>query len=89
MYETDDPEQFMGYLEDLMALGGGDEPEMSLSAIQVSGKRAQHCRRTPSQTLVFGAGVYVCVCAHLRVCVYVFVHVPYVCVHMQKCLCRT
>lgn len=36
MYETDDPEQFMGFMEDLMALGGGDEPEMCLSAIQVS-----------------------------------------------------
>ncbi|XP_030237572.1 von Willebrand factor A domain-containing protein 7 isoform X2 [Gadus morhua] len=36
VYETDDPEQFMGYLEDLMALGGGDEPEMSLSAIQLA-----------------------------------------------------
>ena len=43
MYETDDPEQFMSYLEDLMALGGGDEPEMSLSAIQVSVRRTQHC----------------------------------------------
>ncbi len=36
MKETDDPCQFMQYMEDLMALGGGDEPEMCLSAIQVT-----------------------------------------------------
>lgn len=36
MRETDDPHQFMQYMEDLMALGGGDEPEMCLSALQVS-----------------------------------------------------
>lgn len=36
VYETDDPDQFMQYMEDLMALGGGDEPEMCLSAIQVN-----------------------------------------------------
>ncbi|CAL8360954.1 unnamed protein product [Merluccius merluccius] len=36
VYETDDPEQFMGYMEDLMALGGGDEPEMCLSGIQLA-----------------------------------------------------
>ncbi len=36
MKETDDPSQFMQYMEDLMALGGGDEPEMCLSAIQVT-----------------------------------------------------
>lgn len=35
MYETDDPNQFMQHMENLMALGGGDEPEMCLSAIQV------------------------------------------------------
>ena len=35
MHETNDPEQFMQYMENLMALGGGDEPEMCLSAIQV------------------------------------------------------
>ncbi|XP_076591759.1 von Willebrand factor A domain-containing protein 7 isoform X1 [Chaetodon auriga] len=34
--ETDDPNQFMQYMEDLMALGGGDEPEMCLSAIQLA-----------------------------------------------------
>ncbi|RXN15629.1 von Willebrand factor A domain-containing 7-like protein [Labeo rohita] len=32
--ETDDPHQFMQYMEDLTALGGGDEPEMCLSALQ-------------------------------------------------------
>lgn len=36
MYETDDPNQFMQHMEDLMALGGGDEPEMCLSAVQVN-----------------------------------------------------
>lgn len=36
VYEEDDPQQFMQHLEDLMALGGGDEPEMCFSAIQVS-----------------------------------------------------
>ncbi|XP_013875376.1 von Willebrand factor A domain-containing protein 7, partial [Austrofundulus limnaeus] len=33
VYEDDDPQQFMQHLEDLVALGGGDEPEMCLSAI--------------------------------------------------------
>ncbi|XP_019905261.2 von Willebrand factor A domain-containing protein 7 [Esox lucius] len=33
VYETDQPEEFMGYMENLMALGGGDEPEMCLTAI--------------------------------------------------------
>ena len=36
VYETDDPNQFMQHMENLMALGGGDEPEMCLSAIQVT-----------------------------------------------------
>ncbi|XP_054598867.1 von Willebrand factor A domain-containing protein 7 isoform X2 [Nothobranchius furzeri] len=36
VYEADDPNQFMEFLENLMALGGGDEPEMSLSAIQLA-----------------------------------------------------
>ncbi|XP_040901618.1 von Willebrand factor A domain-containing protein 7 [Toxotes jaculatrix] len=36
VYETDDPSQFMQYMENLMALGGGDEPEMCLSAIQLA-----------------------------------------------------
>lgn len=36
MYETDDPEQFLRYLDDLTALGGGDEPEMCFTAIQVT-----------------------------------------------------
>lgn len=36
MMETDDPHQFMQYMEDLTALGGGDEPEMCLSALQVT-----------------------------------------------------
>uniref|UniRef100_A0A3P8UVC1 von Willebrand factor A domain containing 7 n=1 Tax=Cynoglossus semilaevis TaxID=244447 RepID=A0A3P8UVC1_CYNSE len=34
VYETEDPNQFMMHLENLMALGGGDEPEMCLSAVQ-------------------------------------------------------
>ncbi|XP_061072170.1 von Willebrand factor A domain-containing protein 7 isoform X2 [Conger conger] len=33
VYETEDPEMFMQYLEGLTALGGGDEPEMCLSAV--------------------------------------------------------
>ncbi|XP_056297174.1 von Willebrand factor A domain-containing protein 7 [Pseudoliparis swirei] len=36
VYETDDPNQFMQHLENLMALGGGDEPEMCFSAIQLA-----------------------------------------------------
>ncbi|XP_033486681.1 von Willebrand factor A domain-containing protein 7 [Epinephelus lanceolatus] len=36
VYESDDPNQFMQYMENLMALGGGDEPEMCLSAIQLA-----------------------------------------------------
>ncbi|XP_054454261.1 von Willebrand factor A domain-containing protein 7 [Anoplopoma fimbria] len=36
VYETDDPNQFMQQMENLMALGGGDEPEMCLSAIQLA-----------------------------------------------------
>ncbi|KAJ8280738.1 hypothetical protein GJAV_G00058410 [Gymnothorax javanicus] len=36
VYETEDPEQFMLYLEGLTALGGGDEPEMCLSAVQLA-----------------------------------------------------
>ncbi|XP_053728230.1 von Willebrand factor A domain-containing protein 7 [Synchiropus splendidus] len=36
VYETEDPSQFMEYMENLMALGGGDEPEMCLSAIQLA-----------------------------------------------------
>lgn len=36
VYETDDPHEFMQHMENLMALGGGDEPEMCLSAIQVN-----------------------------------------------------
>ncbi|KAL2096210.1 hypothetical protein ACEWY4_008358 [Coilia grayii] len=36
VYETDDPEQFLRYLEDLTALGGGDEPEMCFTAIQLA-----------------------------------------------------
>ncbi|KAJ8368947.1 hypothetical protein SKAU_G00089750 [Synaphobranchus kaupii] len=36
VYETDDPDQFMQYLEELTALGGGDEPEMCLSAVQLA-----------------------------------------------------
>ncbi|KAM4628348.1 von Willebrand factor A domain-containing protein 7 isoform 2-T2 [Polymixia lowei] len=36
VYETDDPDQFMHYMENLMALGGGDEPEMCLSAVQLA-----------------------------------------------------
>ncbi|KAM9358829.1 von Willebrand factor A domain-containing protein 7 [Symphorus nematophorus] len=36
VYETDDPNQFMQHMENLYALGGGDEPEMCLSAIQLA-----------------------------------------------------
>uniref|UniRef100_A0A3Q2Y3P2 von Willebrand factor A domain containing 7 n=1 Tax=Hippocampus comes TaxID=109280 RepID=A0A3Q2Y3P2_HIPCM len=36
VYETDDPNQFMEHMENLMALGGGDEPEMCLTAIQLA-----------------------------------------------------
>lgn len=36
VHETDDPNLFMQYIENLMALGGGDEPEMCFSAIQVN-----------------------------------------------------
>ncbi|XP_049582169.1 von Willebrand factor A domain-containing protein 7 isoform X1 [Syngnathus scovelli] len=36
VYETDDPDQFMEHMENLMALGGGDEPEMCLTAIQLA-----------------------------------------------------
>lgn len=34
--ETDDPDRFMQNLENLTALGGGDEPEMCLSALQLA-----------------------------------------------------
>ncbi|CAJ1065812.1 von Willebrand factor A domain-containing protein 7 [Xyrichtys novacula] len=33
VFETDDSDQFMMHMENLIALGGGDEPEMCLSAI--------------------------------------------------------
>uniref|UniRef100_A0A3B5KW65 von Willebrand factor A domain containing 7 n=1 Tax=Xiphophorus couchianus TaxID=32473 RepID=A0A3B5KW65_9TELE len=33
---SDDPNQFMQHMEALMALGGGDEPEMCFSAIQLA-----------------------------------------------------
>ncbi|XP_044057175.1 von Willebrand factor A domain-containing protein 7 isoform X2 [Siniperca chuatsi] len=36
VFETDDPNQFMEHMENLMALGGGDEPEMCLSAVQLA-----------------------------------------------------
>lgn len=36
VYETDDPQEFMQHMENLLALGGGDEPEMCLSAIQLA-----------------------------------------------------
>lgn len=39
VHETDNPNQFMQYMENLMALGGGDEPEMCLTAIQVNKKK--------------------------------------------------
>lgn len=35
VYEEEDPNTFMQHLENLIALGGGDEPEMCLSAILV------------------------------------------------------
>ncbi|KAA0714551.1 von Willebrand factor A domain-containing protein 7 [Triplophysa tibetana] len=34
--ETDSPDEFMLYMENLLALGGGDEPEMCLSALQLA-----------------------------------------------------
>lgn len=34
--ETEDPDEFMLHMENLMALGGGDEPEMCLTAIQLA-----------------------------------------------------
>ncbi|XP_054884330.1 von Willebrand factor A domain-containing protein 7 [Poeciliopsis prolifica] len=36
VYKADDPNQFMQHMEALMALGGGDEPEMCFSAIQLA-----------------------------------------------------
>ncbi|KAM8769434.1 von Willebrand factor A domain-containing protein 7 [Acanthopagrus schlegelii] len=36
VHKTNDPNQFMQHMENLMALGGGDEPEMCLSAIQLA-----------------------------------------------------
>ncbi|XP_028321008.1 von Willebrand factor A domain-containing protein 7 [Gouania willdenowi] len=36
VFETDDPNEFMQHLENLMALGGGDEPEMCFSAVQLA-----------------------------------------------------
>uniref|UniRef100_A0A3Q2G1W4 von Willebrand factor A domain containing 7 n=1 Tax=Cyprinodon variegatus TaxID=28743 RepID=A0A3Q2G1W4_CYPVA len=36
VFESDDPNQFMEHMETLVALGGGDEPEMCLSAIQLA-----------------------------------------------------
>ncbi|KAG7479726.1 hypothetical protein JOB18_033635 [Solea senegalensis] len=36
VYETSDPNQFMEHMDNLIALGGGDEPEMCLSAIQLA-----------------------------------------------------
>ncbi|XP_041849823.1 von Willebrand factor A domain-containing protein 7 isoform X2 [Melanotaenia boesemani] len=36
VFEADDPNSFMQHMENLMALGGGDEPEMCFSAIQLA-----------------------------------------------------
>ncbi|KAK5904480.1 hypothetical protein CesoFtcFv8_006038 [Champsocephalus esox] len=36
VFETDDSNQFIQQMDNLMALGGGDEPEMCLSAIQLA-----------------------------------------------------
>ncbi|XP_018085658.1 von Willebrand factor A domain-containing protein 7 isoform X2 [Xenopus laevis] len=36
VYKTSDPNEFLRYLDDLQALGGGDEPEMCLSALQLA-----------------------------------------------------
>ncbi|KAM4641217.1 LOW QUALITY PROTEIN: von Willebrand factor A domain-containing protein 7, partial [Discoglossus pictus] len=36
VYKTTDPDQFLRYLNDIHALGGGDEPEMCLSALQLA-----------------------------------------------------
>lgn len=50
----------MQHMEGLMALGGGDEPEMCLSAIQVH-LDAKHSERISDV-------VCVCVCACMCVC---------------------
>lgn len=39
VYEEEDPNTFMQHLENLIALGGGDEPEMCFSAILVKEKK--------------------------------------------------
>eukprot|EP00079_Xenopus_tropicalis_P029372 XP_012824701.1 PREDICTED: von Willebrand factor A domain-containing protein 7 isoform X2 [Xenopus tropicalis] len=36
VYKTSDPDEFLHYLDNLQALGGGDEPEMCLSALQLA-----------------------------------------------------
>ncbi|XP_075692455.1 von Willebrand factor A domain-containing protein 7 [Rhinoderma darwinii] len=36
VYKTSDPNEFLRVLDDLHALGGGDEPEMCLSALQLA-----------------------------------------------------
>ncbi|XP_068106479.1 von Willebrand factor A domain-containing protein 7 isoform X2 [Hyperolius riggenbachi] len=36
VYKTSDPEEFLKILDSLQALGGGDEPEMCLSALQLA-----------------------------------------------------
>ncbi|KAM4697003.1 von Willebrand factor A domain-containing protein 7 [Rhinophrynus dorsalis] len=36
VYKTSDPDEFLHYLDNLHALGGGDEPEMCLSALQLA-----------------------------------------------------
>lgn len=58
-YETDDPGQFMQHMEELMALGGGDEPEMCLSAIQV------HLDAKHSERISDVVCVRACVCVQL------------------------
>lgn len=48
--ETDDPDEFQSFMENLMALSGGDEPEMCLTAIQVTTVLAKHhsCAFSPN-----------------------------------------
>ncbi|XP_007562866.1 von Willebrand factor A domain-containing protein 7 [Poecilia formosa] len=47
VHEADDPNQFMEHMETLMALGGGDEPEMCFSAIQLA------LSRSPPESEIF------------------------------------
>lgn len=72
MYETDNPDEFMQHMEDLLALGGGDEPEMCLSAVLVNrkdntqGKLGEvDCACTIFMTRHVAAKFLLCVCVFL------------------------